>query len=249
MFFMRVLSEDELDSVYGGQNVRTTGLGTVQVTATRLRQTSGVYWQGAGSTGFGSDEIGGGGSSCWSGVFTPIKAWEVPSVGKIRCMMDEAAVAGFNLSPNYPVAVVNSWAWGAPDETIPGKIQLKFTGNTNQPPGPEYTGYSGFSYTESQGDIVKNTVSLFPGGMIAGVVQTGMQANMPDGSIRPAGYNLGNLSVNEHSLLVVAHEAAHQQVNLRGLSLSHEQVEGLAQQALINFQSRKNQIESNCLWR
>ncbi len=246
---MRILTEDELDSVYGGQNIRTTSFGTVQVTATRLRETSGAYWQGAGSTGFGSDEIGGAGSSCWGGTFTPIKAWDVPTVGRMRCMMDEAAVPGFNLSPEYPLAIVNSWAWGAPDDVIAGKIQLKFTGNTNLAPGPEYTGYSGFSYTEAQGNIVKNTVSLFPGGMIAGVVQTGMQANMPDGSVRPAGYNLGNLSINEHSILAVAHEAAHQQVRLRGLSLSHEQVEGLGQQALANFQARKGAIESKCLWK
>lgn len=242
---MRILSEEELDAVYGGDGNVVT-FGTVQVTATRLRNTGGVYWSGAGSTGFGHDEIGGGSGSCWNGTFTPIFYLDVPSVGKVRCMVEESAAPGFALSPNHPVAVVNSWAFGAPDG---GSTKLQFTGYTNAPPGPEWQSYAGFSYTAKDAatnNVVANSVSLFPAGMISGNITVPYPAQMPDGSIRPAGTNLGQLSIDEHTVLTMGHEAAHQNSNLRHLGLSEAQAEGYGQLALENYRARKGAIDSKC---
>jgi len=47
----------------------------------------------------------------------------------------------------------------------------------------------------------------------------------------------------------MGHEAAHQQSRLRNLGLTEAQAEGYGQKALMNYQARKDSIESQCRYK
>ena len=146
---MRILSESEMDEVFGGQAMSsvTPTLPTVTVTAPRMQDYGGGYWIG-GSSGFsGMNENTGyeGGSWPTNPVYYPALT-SPPTPEKLECVLDSVAVPGSDLRADFRFAVVNSYAFLAPNGSI-------YLSQTNSNPGPTlgYQSINGYTTPTNPG--------------------------------------------------------------------------------------------------
>ncbi|MCL1634925.1 hypothetical protein M2650_09820 [Luteimonas sp. SX5] len=218
---MRVLSEEEMDEVFGGQSTATVTptLPAVTVTATRLTSNGGGFWIGGGS-GFGQyDENSGSSGSCYycsDGSWCPpgsqvpqpaLPPASVPSPDKLKCIMDAVAVTGNDLRTDYRFAVVNSYGY------YNFSTKNLHMSSTQITPPSGYVWINGLTVPTNVTSMnpYHGTSTVYAGGMDG---SGGQNANY--GSYYNAtgqlvsNYALGMLSGIEEALLTSAHEARHQ---------------------------------------
>ena len=232
---MRLLTETEMDQVFGGQDSsNVTTLPEIVVTASR-QQSSGGYWLG-GWSAFAQDEYygggGGGGSACYyTSQYQPLPSPVVPTPEGMRCAITAAAVPGYGFPAGMNLHMVNSYAY---QETTPGASNygdIVLTSSQTAPYGYDAPLYASYGQTSSASHVY-----LYAGGMVS-AAGSNPYVDVNTGSLMPA---LGALTARENQILTLAHEAAHL---VLGPSASEEVVEGYGVEAVKNF---RNGVGANC---
>lgn len=217
---MRILSEQEMDEVFGGQATATvtpTTLDTITVTAPRLSSYGGAYWfggQGFSSYDESSGNVGGSYYDCGGGAWCHISETKrpalpsVPSPEKMMCIMDAVAEPGADLRTDFRFAIVNSYAYYNPGISY---LQLRSTPITT--PGLGYNSVDGLTVPTNVGggNYYYGTTTIYAGGMDG----TGGQNATIGSYYNAAGqligsYATGPLSGIEEAVITAAHEARHQ---------------------------------------
>jgi len=222
---MRLLSEEELDEIFGGQSTSTVvpTLDRVSVTAPRYNQLSGGYWLGGGG-GFGQyDESSSGnhggswydcgnpdGTWCRSGVNYPPKPAlpSVPTPEKLKCIINAvSASTGETMRTDYRFAVVNSYGYYnesasslylSSTMTTPPSGFISING-LNNPAGP------------SKNSPFNGTTTIYAGGMDGSDGGNAHYGSYYDsaGKLKDS-YALGPISPLEEAVLTAGHEVRHQ---------------------------------------
>lgn len=220
---MRMLTELEMDAIFGGDGVNTTTLPNVVVTANRIQSTGGYYISGWSSFAGSYDENGQSNSCYYSSPYAALPPSQVASPAGLRCVLAAAAVPGYTFAPNVNLQIMNSY--GFREET---------------PGAPNYNGYVlSNSYVMPAGydrGMGGNTLSggpttyvyIYAGGMSGGM---GHAYTDPITNVSyPNG--IGALNNREAAINTAAHEAAHS----RGIS-SELLAEGYAARAVMNYRA------------
>lgn len=214
---MRILSEAEMDDVFGGQatDAVTTTLPDVVVTGQRMTFSGGGYWlMGADFSRFNHyDENSGSSGACYlcsdgsylcgPHQFEQPALPSVPTPEKLMCIMDAAAVPGNDLLPNFRFAVVNSYAnYDRASDTL----HLSSSPFTT-------TGYTrGLTIpTLGSGSPYSGSTSIYADAMDGDTNPTTGAYYDANGTLVSSYYH-GTLSAIEEAVLVTAHEARHQHV-------------------------------------
>ena len=196
---MRILTEEELTAVFGGDStIRTTNLSGITVNATAVAnpiiafsEVGGLYSPtGYGEFGNGCYYNGSGGA-----------IGHVPSNSTIRCFVTASADPGWDIAPGYNINFVNEFAF-AP---LSGDISAL----TMQPSQIAPAGKPGMVYAVTQEaanaidyhviTIFAGTRITFPGGAQYEDPATGAISTVPA------------LGVDQATTFIAAHEAAHTQ--------------------------------------
>jgi hypothetical protein len=104
---MRLLTDDELDSIFGGDDNYVQTLPEVSVTGTRMMQSGGHYLPGLG--GFLKEETSSGCSWCFAyyqNMYRSVPAAQVPSKARVRCIADATAQPGKGFKSTYTLHVL-----------------------------------------------------------------------------------------------------------------------------------------------
>lgn len=226
---MRLLTEVEMDQVFGGQDSsNVTTLPTVVVTASR-QSNNGGYWI-SGWSSFTQDEYyaSGGSTSCYyTSYYQALPSPAVPTPEGLGCAIAAAAVPGYGIPADASVHMVNSYGFR---ELTPGasnynEIMLQSSSTaTNGYEGPMYGSYNG------------NHIYLYATGMMSDS-NSGQYVDVNTGAMMPG---IGALTSRENQILTLAHEAAHL---VLGQTASEEVVEGYGVEAVKNF---RNGAGANC---
>lgn len=251
---MRILTEKEMAEVFGGADENNvTTLGTVTATYPRFKQTGGSYWIGGSSSGY-FDEYTGSQTSCyWANPNQVMMSSSVPSAEKVRCYVNESAVAGHGLQSGYDIAVVNEYGYGTLGSTTAGKYDITMSSQSAVPGGSQ--GFSGFTYSEQDPTtgVVSGSTSLYGSGMLGSGTQSLVTPAYYDaltGQYNQQGYNFGQVTNTEQMILTMAHEAYHQwyRVNygVAAASQSDAYAEGYGVEALKRYRQNKAAIDTKC---
>lgn len=110
---MRILKEEELDALFGGDDITTTTTETVYVTAARIQETSGAYLSSY-LPGFIFEESAQNpdGLEPWlaqyyRSMYEVVPHWTVPTRETMDCLAQ--ATSPGNRAPRYPLRIVNSY--------------------------------------------------------------------------------------------------------------------------------------------
>lgn len=201
---MRMLTETEMDQIFGGDDRQTITLPTVNVSGTRITSTGGHYTSGWGA--FTTDGFfQGGGGEPVSGVDYNLKHYhhalpvsELPTTQGLRCAHDATAHPNYKIAAGAQLHIVNDYVYKEITAGDPNNGVYLHTPSSSMPG----------SYDKIiAGMTASNHVYLYAKGMASG-------ANYTDAYIDPANgqertISLGTLTARENAILVVAHEAAH----------------------------------------
>jgi len=194
---MRVLTEDELHSVFGGADTQTaTKLAPTIVNASAAANISFTFSVGSGFAPVGYGEAG---VACyWNGV--PGALSHIPSAEHIRCVLSKTVVAAYDVPAGYQVNVDNNFAFA--DPTLPNPSSAVTLAKTHSMPA----GYKEiYGQTLDWRDGVQhNTVTLFAGAFssFAGGAQ---YIELGTGAIK----TVPALTADEMTVFIAAHEFAH----------------------------------------
>lgn len=226
---MRLLTEAEMDQVFGGQDSsNVTTLPTITVTAPR-QNSGGGYWIG-GWSDFGQDEYygSGGSSSCYyTSSYQPLPSPSVPTPEGLRCAMTAAAVPGFDLPAGVDIHMVNSHGFRELTPGVPNFNEIVLQNSSTAPgnyEGPMYGSYNG------------NNIYMYAAGMMADA-GSGSYVDVTTGATMPG---IGPLTARENQILTMAHEAAHIVLGNPG---DEAIMEGYGVAAVQNF---RNGAGANC---
>lgn len=198
---MRMLSEAELDVVFGGgdSTATATTLAPVVVTEKRITSNSGDFL--SGWSDFRQDETWSSGSSnygCYAGgTYPALSPNSIPTPPGLECMLAATAAPGKGLPAGVSVHVVNNFAFR---ETTQGDPNIGGYAFSSSPTIP------GNYDVMINGTFVGSNLYIYARGMIASQ-DSSSYVDPVDGMERPNG--IGSLTARENALLTFAHEAAH----------------------------------------
>jgi len=208
---MRILSEDELDQVFGGDSYGVTKLATVNVTGPTY-QTIGNYFTYSYSAPY-SESGGGSSGGSWSGGSSnsALPSSQLPILSKVRCQANAAAVPGHAPSdvPDYALDMYNSHAYKWPNSQ-----SYYFTSGGYQPPGTQQlrglTFANPATYNASTQSYSGGKLTLYADAVVATTGNTYSHSYYDDANnLVTQGKTLGVLTAEENTLMVTLHETQH----------------------------------------
>lgn len=228
---MRLLTEAEMDQVFGGQDSsNVTTLETIVVTATR-QQNNGGYWIG-GWSAFTQDEYyngSGGGSACYyTSPYQALPSFMVPTPEGLRCAMTAAAVPGFDFPVGTSLHMVNSYGFRELTAGAANYGEIVLQSYASPPSGYEGPLYG--TYNGSDLSLSGNHIYLYATGMVPDT-NSGQYVDVNTGLTMPG---IGNLTGRETQILTLAHEAAH---IVLGDNANEDIMEGYGVEAVKNFRN------------
>lgn len=198
---MRMLSEAELDVVFGGgdSTATATTLAPVVVTGTRITSNSGDYL--SGWSDFRQDETWSSGSSnygCYAGgTYPALSPNSIPTPPGLECMLAATAAPGKGLPAGVSVHVGNYFAF---KETTEGDPNIGSYTMSSSP------GIPGNYDVMINGTFVGSHLYIYARGMITSA-DSSSYVDPVDGMERPNG--IGSLTARENALRTFGHEVAH----------------------------------------
>lgn len=259
---MRILTDDEMDIVFGGaDSTLATNLPTVNVVGQRSSYQSGsgyFYTLSNGYSGYQSEQT----CSCPSGpqVSYPINISNYVTPNKLRCLVDEAADPGHGAVAGYEMKYVSSWAWQSSLDTAsmrlsnynglpmypmvyrPGEVYKAVNGATMVEPSSYQQGSNGVAYPVG-------TVALYGGAFESQTAGTNSKPYYNDvGDVVTR--KVGAMTAQEKLIMVAAHEYQHvyQFMNpgyLGGLDAEYD-AETFALRAFDRYRANKAAIDEKC---
>ncbi|MCC8624583.1 hypothetical protein [Xanthomonas vesicatoria] len=207
---MRILDEQELDAIFGGDGVYAPTLPTVNVTAPTYQSIGGYF----GYSYSAAYSEGGGGQShgSWTGPsYVALPASQLPSIAKVRCQTSAAAVPGHgpNDLPGYQIDLYNAHAY-----SYPGTTAYYVTSGTYQPPGTVQlrgqTYANPATWVQATGAYTGGGLKLYADAVVATSGNTYSHSYYDEANnLVSQGKSLGALTAEENAVMVTAHEAQH----------------------------------------
>lgn len=191
---MRMLTEAEMDQIFGGGDSShgVTTLNPVQVTASRITSSGGFYVSGMESFGFPIDEcsVCGGPNSTYF-YYYALPQSEIPTPAGLRCLHEATAHPSYKLVSGGEIHIMNEYVYKAPQEVYSHRTDTIASPPTGYSPtaGIHYNGHA-WIYAHGMVEVTNRDRYIYPG---SDTVQTN---SMP-------------LTARENAILTVAHEAAH----------------------------------------
>ncbi|MUV15351.1 hypothetical protein [Noviluteimonas gilva] len=203
---MRMLTDAEMDAIFGGDGNYTQTLDTVTVTGSRVTGSGGYYMPGL--SGFLKEETSGGCSWCYAyyqSMFRSIPADQVPTKERVTCVANATALPGKGFKPSYTLHVLPQRVFRNPSLSNGQTSWIHRGGQGNSTSGvPGYTAQvGGLTISASNG---KGVTYVYAGGMVPGSIMPGYI----DPLTNQPGTLTGELTRAEHLAYVIAHETYHQ---------------------------------------